>query len=386
MTMKRFPAVLVGGPPDSGKSVLTANLTQTLYRQKVQHYVLRICPDGEGNWQHMAEQKQVRILLAPGAWTPEFVDHLCHDLAHPHLPLIVGAGGRPRPWQKRIFDYCTHAILLTPDDASRAHWRTLMARHSVPIIADLRSTPNGQDDIDGNDAILRGTIAGLRWGHTARGPVFQALAERLGRLFHFAPAVLRQAHLDSAPAEIVVELDRLKRTLRIGGDPLFWEPESLPRVIDYLPAGMPLALYGRAPNWLNVALGLLAFPAELVQFDVRLGWVSPPQVTMRRSMTVMDNKMIMVKVQRHKAHTRLDFSLPYSFVDILDARGLDVVDVSLDRGVILSGKLPHWLIAGIALAYREAPWIGIYQPMLDGAVVVWSQNEQIALGNVIKAS
>ncbi len=48
--MELFPAILVGGPPHSGKSVLTYSLTQALRRRGVDHYVLRAAPDGEGDW------------------------------------------------------------------------------------------------------------------------------------------------------------------------------------------------------------------------------------------------------------------------------------------------------------------------------------------------
>ncbi|MBN1579645.1 MAG: hypothetical protein JXA89_03005 [Anaerolineae bacterium] len=384
--MKRFPVVLIGGPPGGIRSILTENLHRALRRQQVQHAVLVACADGETDWRHIAGEKWVRLLLASGSWTPEFVDRICRALARPHLPLLVDVGGRPRPPQERIFGFCTHAILIAPDQASRAHWRTLMARHSVPIIADLRSVPDGPERIDEREPVLRGTIAGLRPDHAARGPIFQSLADRLKRLFDLAPDTLRQVHLDSAPAEIVVELDRLKRTLRIGGDPLFWPPESLPQVIAYLPSGVPLALYDRAPGWLSVALGLLAFPAPLALFDVRLGWVSPPQVKMGRSLAVMDNKMIMAATSQQDQYTHIDFSLPYSFVDILDVQELLVVDVPLDRGVILGSKLPPWLLVGIALAYRDAPWVAVVEPMLEGAVVVHSLRQDVALGTIVSTS
>jgi hypothetical protein len=63
--MQRFPAVMIGGPPDCGKSVLMYNLFRTLRERGVQHYALRAAPDGEGDWSNEAQQKLVRTILAP---------------------------------------------------------------------------------------------------------------------------------------------------------------------------------------------------------------------------------------------------------------------------------------------------------------------------------
>jgi len=40
--MNPFPAVVIGGPPHSGKSVLTYLLTRQLRALRVEHYVLRL--------------------------------------------------------------------------------------------------------------------------------------------------------------------------------------------------------------------------------------------------------------------------------------------------------------------------------------------------------
>ncbi len=46
----QLPILLIGGPPNAGKSVLFHSLSNALHRQNIRHYALRACPDGEGNW------------------------------------------------------------------------------------------------------------------------------------------------------------------------------------------------------------------------------------------------------------------------------------------------------------------------------------------------
>ncbi len=50
ITFNSLPAILIGGPPKAGKSVLTYNLTQELRRCEIPHYVFRANPDIEGDW------------------------------------------------------------------------------------------------------------------------------------------------------------------------------------------------------------------------------------------------------------------------------------------------------------------------------------------------
>lgn len=366
--MELFPAILIGGPPHMGKSVLTYSLTHALRERGVPHYVIRAYPDGEGDWANESDQKLVRRIRVKGKGTPRWVDRICRDIAARHLPLIVDVGGRPTPDQERIFDCCTHSILLTGDQTAHATWEAMLARHGLIPLADLRSQLTGQARLAETGPVLRGLITGLERGTTAAGPTFAALVERVARLFAYDPAELRRTHLVLAPAETTVDLDRLARTLGVplAGEKATWEPEHLPALLDYLPVGVPLALYGRAPNWLYAAVALLACPADFYQFDPRLGWVTPPSLHLG---TVPADAPLQARTTRHADHIHLEFLIPAAYLDYAEAHGLTVPPLPAGMGVTLSGKIPHWLYTGLALAYRAAPWIAVYQPQIEAAVV-----------------
>ena len=59
-----FPAVLIGGPPCAGKSVLFYQITQALRECHVPHHAIRACPDGEGNWYHEGDPDMVSTIHA----------------------------------------------------------------------------------------------------------------------------------------------------------------------------------------------------------------------------------------------------------------------------------------------------------------------------------
>ncbi len=378
--MELFPAVVIGGPPHSGKSVLTYNLTQALRARGIQHYVLRAAPDGEGDWSYEAAQETVRLLRIKGEFSPGFVDHVCRSLADRHLPLLVDVGGRPTTDQERIFDYCTHAILLTPDPASHATWLDLMQRHALPLIADLTSKLTGESTLTDAGPVLRGVITGLERGRAIGGPLFEALVERVADLFAYDSEELRRMHTRMAPVETAVELARLLRTLHASAsdEGARWTPPDLLPALDYLPHQTSLGLYGRAPNWLYAALALHVHPAPLYQFDVRLGWVTPPALKLGKPPV---RSPLQAREFARPNHLRIEFTLPRAYLDYEEAQGLLVPPPPPDRGLVLSGPLPLWLCTALAIAYRGAPWLAAYHPSLgDQALVVHSHLPRPRLG------
>ena len=381
--MSFLPAIVIGGPPHSGKSVLAYSLSQALRSRNVPHYVLRAYPDGEGDWANQADQKLVRAIRIKGQGTPEWTARICRDIERRHLPLIVDPGGKPTAWQEAIFDQCTHAILLWPEQDARQLWRDMFTRHGLTIVADLRSELRGVNNVEDEGPVLRGTLTGLERGHAPRaaGPTFEALGERVAALFNYTPNELRRAHIEQAPVELVIELERLGRTLNALNSASEWEPRHLPHVLDYLPQATPLGLYDRGPNWLYVALALYAFPEPLYQFDVRMGWVKPPQLIVGQP---ADDAPLQCQLDQRPDHVRVELTLTESYLDYAEAEGLCVPPVSMDTGIVLSGKLPLWLWTAVALAYRDAPWLGIYQPQLGRqAVIVHSRVSQWTVGQLV---
>lgn len=381
--MELFPALVIGGPPNSGKSVLTYHLSQALRQCGLLHYVLRAAPDGEGDWTNEASQKLVRTILAPRPWTPDFVEYICRSLEQRHLPLLVDVGGLPTPWQEPIFDHCTHAVLLTPDEPGRLHWQNLIARHQLLPLADLRSTLHGASLIAATSPILTGVIAGLECGRPVSGPTFEALVERVAHLFDYEPDQLRRYHLTSAPVENTIDLDRLAHSLHVpvSGQKAIWEPRHLPALLDYLPPGQPLGLYGRGPNWLYAAVALQTYPAPFYQFDVRLGWVTPPRL---EPGLPGDTTVLQCQQEDHSGYTDFTFTIRATHLDYDESQGIMVPHIPPGRSLVLGGKIPHWLITALTIAYQEAALLAVYQPQV-GRVVIRSRIPGFAPGDLLDA-
>lgn len=361
-----LPAVAIGGPPHSGKSVLTHSLTRALRQQEIPHYVIRAYPpDGEGDWFQAGDQTFVRHVRVKGAQSGAWLPLLIRDIAQRHLPLLVDMGGLPTVEQEALLDACTHAVLLTRDAASHQAWQTRTARHGLVLLADLQSDLTGVPRLETKTPVLRGTLTGLERGTTASGPVFTVLVERLAALFSPVAQGLRRRHLRQAPVELAVDLEQLAAHFDL--DPQVWPPGALPQVLDYLPAGRPLGLYGRGPNWLYAAVALQAAPAPFYLFDVRLGWIRAPRLAHAES-AVADRWSLTSK--RLSPGILWEIQLVDAYLDYREVVQFRLPEPPIDRGLILSGRLPHWLWTALVRVSVGTPWMAVFQPQLHGAVVV----------------
>lgn len=382
-----FPAVLIGGPPHSGKSVLVYSLSRALRQAGVPHYALRACPDGEGDWSNQAEQALVRTIRIKGKLNESYITRIAHYLKNRHLPLLVDVGGRPTEAQQALFGLCTHAILLVAANDPVAYaremaaWQEMLRQQRVMPLAYLRSLLPGEDRLDEIGPPLTGAIANLQRGETAVGPVITALVNRLAALFAYSETDLARLHLGRAPVELALDLPALARTL--GAADGIWQPEMLPALLDYLPAQTPLALYGPVPNWIVAALGLLAYPAPVWLYDARLGWVQPPALSVANANSPAQPGWSAVLHQQDN-FLSLEMATHSQELDIDEPEGLPLPAILAGQGLVLSGKIPHWLITAVARQFApRAAWVAVYQPQLTGAVVVGSRETAVAVGQII---
>jgi CRISPR-associated protein Csx3 len=377
-----LPAILIGGPPHAGKSVLTYSLTQALRKRHIEHYVIRACPDGEGDWSQEIDRASVRLIRVKGQWRPEFVRSVCYALERRHFPLLVDMGGRPEEWQTGIISNCTHSLLLlrSDDETSSRFWQKLVQENGLLPLARLHSLLYGTSTITSSAPVIEGTLTGLDRQSLAQGPLFDLLVERIEVLFtSYSSEELRQGYLNTAPADLV-NLDTLLQIYAPRSER--WEPQMLPKLLAELPANTPLAVYGRGTNWLYAALVEHGGSQPFYQFDPRLGWVTPPQLR-PGTPTIQE---VSVDLRHYAAATVLSARLARNYLDYSEADQLVFPPLSPERGVILSGKLPLWLLTALVHLYNTVvgvAWIACYSPQLQSSVVVTSRVATHAPGDLI---
>jgi len=370
--MNLFPAILIGGPPNSGKSILFYSLVQALRRLNLpSFYGLRAAPDGEGLWTQEVPPGKLIDLRFKGAWSQRWIDVTCRDLAARTMPLLVDVGGRPTPEQEVIFDQCTHAVLLVRAGGDsdggtaeggvieRQRWRALMHQHGLPIIADLESDLHGENRYAPNeDGSIGGALAGLHreQGGIARGPAFEALAARVHSIFNLRKADIDGMHLGSTPQDAhLVNYKALARDW-YGDEDAYLPEHELDQLVAAAPPSQPLAVYGAKPAWLCTALG--AHRTVRYIFDARQGWVQPPalQVDEPNSQRWRTNEQLDVTLEwlsRHRARLHLQKRPKFYYLDYSAFDGMIFPYVPPTTTLLLNGPMPMWLFAALGHAYRH---------------------------------
>ncbi len=391
---KSLPAILMGGPPNAGKSTLTYNLTRELRRLEIPHYVFRANPDIEGDWFLQGDVETVRQIQLRvwdyRCWTEIFREFVCRDLADRYVPLIVDLGGLPRDADKCIFQVCTNSILLLRDEdeeATQTWHRYTTANPNLKPLAELRSQLEGDSFLTTEEPTITGTITGLVRGARLRtNPVFDILLERVRKLFSsFEPAELEKLHMDRAPIKPVVHLPHELHELAPDiTDEWEWTPDMLRPLLTKLPAQTAMAVYGRAPTWVYGALATHAGTQPFQQFDARLGWVTPPTLEAHTS-EQSSQRLIYINEENYNNSYVILIHAIHNYLDYRETDQLVFPEPPPHRGVVVSGKLPLWLFTALARFYmqRNVPWIALNDARENRPVVTYSRVDSHPIGKIL---
>lgn len=195
MITNLLPAILVAGPPHSGKSVLAYLLSQRLREASVPHILLRAAPDGEGDWSYESPE-EVRVhQRQKGAYTTDLIEDLLQAIHARNLPMLVDIGGRPRDTQFRLIDACTHLIHLWREADDRREWEAWLEERSLIPIASLHTRLAPPDHLAPGVGPLRGIITGLDRAQPQPGPLFERVLERVQGICAYPPGDLEAEHL-----------------------------------------------------------------------------------------------------------------------------------------------------------------------------------------------
>lgn len=160
------------GPPHSGKSVLMnairIELENKLPKETFERdfYVLRACPDGEGNWFSEIPESQRKILRYKNRFDDNFVNEVCDELQKlrdQKSLLFVDCGGKIDKKNQRILNLCTHAIIVSSDPNQIPVWRGLALSSELEVLAEIQSVNETQSDIISPSPFL------IRLGKLERG-------------------------------------------------------------------------------------------------------------------------------------------------------------------------------------------------------------------------
>ena len=377
-----FPAILLAGPPHSGKSVLAHLLTEHLWRMGISHYLLRAVPDGEGNWFHTGKLDTVHLLRQRNkhGFRPEFVAHMRRVIEQRWLPLLVDIGGKPQDDQFDLLRACTHLVLLYREQDDYAVWRKHLDDAGLRPVAELRSQLDAPDKLTSIHPLLTGVIGGLARELDARRAAlsFGALLACITGILQTEEAALERVHLPAAPLPLLLERDLARQIGILTDEGIFWKPENLPQLAQIVPAAQPYALYGRGPVWLAAMLAAHALPAPFAFFDVRYNWLETPTISAQG----LTNHLNVTYSPCDRGGLWAEISIPEH--GVLQPGTLMIAPPPPADGIVLSGPLPRWAFAALTRAFApHFSWVAVDEPTQDRAIVVFSREGSLPVGSLL---
>lgn len=370
--------VVIMGPPHSGKSVFIDALSREV-DPNLGTTMLSGCPDGEGLWlQRHYDDPEVKVLRRKGSFTPEFVEHATETVQNFEGPLaFVDIGGRVSDENRQIAAGATHAVILAGDLAAVAEWQAFADELHIPVVAKLHSHYAGQTDVThtANDEkvvasvhyLERGTSDKPRPGVAATARLIESIAR--GNVAYWQLAAERELDKDT------VELTKEGLLGALGSKDVLSQEDirRLPQVFDGKVEGKSVTLTGFDKGREMVALTFAAIEAgatSIYDNTLRSGAVEVVRIEQSDTPTGQGMDYAVKAIDDHTV-----------FVDVvLDGiiqpsvmTDMKMPEVS-DKKVVLSGRMPHWLRASMALSYAETnDGIAIFTPG-EGNMTVWSKN------------
>lgn len=143
------PAIAIGGPPNSGKSVFSNALRNQLIRQLPERktYLHRASWDGEGDWAYEADSPMVKQFIRHNEYriheNPETVDlipayYQYHAQVVKNLRLLsdcvlVDMGGMPQKEKQPLLAECTHYVVISRLEEAIAQWHDQCSLILTPL-------------------------------------------------------------------------------------------------------------------------------------------------------------------------------------------------------------------------------------------------------------
>lgn len=384
--------IVVAGPPHSGKSVFLQGLVQNLPRKD--RYLFRACPDGEGTWTYKsAEAGRFR---RKGRFTGDLVGWYARALADNNMApiVLVDIGGRPSEENRRILTEgkVEAAVILSGNPAAIGEWKAFVEGCGCRVIATIHSDYEASVDNVLSDPMV---VHHLERGEDVSGrPVVQKVAQTILELAQVGrkeeELKMMNGNVISIPG-LAAALGKapVQRTLPNGRvvEQIVWEGRDLvaiSRLFHNRSAEMPevVDIDGAAPAWLVAALVHELHPRS-VRVNSPDGYV--PVECRRPTEEGMGENLSFSVEEKADGWTWITCQQVEPSVPLRPEALSHVAPPALPMGakVVLSGRIPNWLAASLAMAYHgTAKAVALFQPG-TGATVAWTHAVEVGLGSII---
>jgi CRISPR-associated protein Csx3 len=186
------PALMIVGPPDSGKSILAHSLFQELLKKEPNIYLQRANWDGEGNYILELDQETTAAKAESfkksnkGELTERFFPYHSEgilNLRRSQKLVIVDVGGMVQPEKIPVLEACTHYIIISSQPEAIESWHQFCAdRGNLTPVAVIHSILEERQEIHQEYPYLE--ITAGKWVRGEKVNFPQILLEKVKELLN----------------------------------------------------------------------------------------------------------------------------------------------------------------------------------------------------------
>ncbi len=184
------PALMVVGPPDSGKSVLSHALLTALLPAEPDIFLQRANWDGEGNWilelpNDTNEERETCKHTYKGELSDRFFPHHADailNLRQQKQLVIVDVGGKVQDTKLPILDACSHYLVISANPEKIPEWHEFCGdRGNLKCLAVIHSRLEPCEEIHQREPVLEITCGPWQAGsrRSLPDPVLQQVRSLL---------------------------------------------------------------------------------------------------------------------------------------------------------------------------------------------------------------
>lgn len=371
--------VVIMGPPHSGKSVFIDALSREVDPQ-FGVTMLSGCPDGEGLWlQRHYDDPEVAALRRKGEFSPEFVEHATESVRNFSGPLaFIDIGGRVSDENRQIAAGATHAIILAGNLQKATEWQAFADELNIPVVAKLHSNYSGRGDVihtATNEKVVasahyleRGTSSIERQSVRAAARLVEALANN--NVAYWQGVAERELNGES----VEVAKENLLRAFGRDNQLSSEDIKGLSALFAEKVEGKKVRLTGFDKGREMVALCFAALDAGAVSVEDNSMRTGPVDVVRIEQGDDTDEELDYVVERMTDGSVFVDVRLDDVIKPVV-MQNMRMPAISGER-VVISGRIPHWLWASMAVSYAETnKSIAIFTPG-EGNMTVWSRNKE----------
>ncbi len=182
---KKVIAIL--GPPNSGKSVFVHSMLNSLRNYKNgslidNFYIIRACPDGEGNWFNEIESNIGKIFRIKKSFDDEFAitisEHINNTKESKSI-IIVDCGGKIDKKNQIILNSCSDCIIISSNKEEIPEWIGAAKSSELNILSIIHSTLEEKSEIIPNKNVLEIVLGKLERSNQNSVQIPEKLIERI---------------------------------------------------------------------------------------------------------------------------------------------------------------------------------------------------------------